>query len=206
MKKKLILAMVFSLLCSNVQAAERPYSEAEKQIAQSLEKLFGTIGKQVKETKDALTKETQDINKSLKKELEPGLFRELSLNKDTRFFMGALVKADLLYVLQDQKAHTLLVPTDAAFEKLPEATRNRLLTDKAYLHKVVAHHIYGGNLDGRALYRARVIKSAAGEKVRVTYWKKNLYANKVLLSKPNQKTSNGYYHLIDQVMIPKNLK
>ena len=132
-KLSLILTLVTSLALplSAALAADKAPAAAEQSLGKTLENFFQETKKQVDEAMNA----------------KPGLVRGLAMEPEARAFLAAVVKSELMYVLQDEKPHTLLVPTNEAFIALPQEVKDRLVNDKAFAKKVVAHHIFGGNLD-----------------------------------------------------------
>lgn len=63
----------------------------------------------------------------------------------------AVVKAGLVDTLNQAKGLTVFAPTNDAFAKLPKATLDRVLADKALLTQILTHHVVAGQLDPMAV-------------------------------------------------------
>ncbi|WP_097871497.1 fasciclin domain-containing protein [Streptomyces sp. rh34] len=66
-----------------------------------------------------------------------------SNNPELSTLVGAVKKAGLVDTLNNAKNITVFAPTNAAFEKIPQADLEALLNDKAELTKVLTYHVVG---------------------------------------------------------------
>ncbi len=115
----------------------------------------------------------------------------------------AVVAAGLQDVLTNAGPLTVFAPTNAAFAKLPEGTVETLLKpeNKAKLANIITFHAAPGSYDANNIKGVMGIGQATGDKVEVTMKDGATYVNgaKVL---GTVKASNGYVHVIDQVLLP----
>ncbi len=66
-----------------------------------------------------------------------------SNNPELSTLVDAVTKAGLVDTLNNAKNITVFAPTNAAFEKIPQADLEALLNDKAQLTKVLTYHVVG---------------------------------------------------------------
>ncbi|MFJ4709981.1 fasciclin domain-containing protein [Streptomyces anulatus] len=66
-----------------------------------------------------------------------------SNNPELSTLVSAVKKAGLVDTLNNAKDITVFAPTNAAFEKIPQADLEALLNDKAELTKVLTYHVVG---------------------------------------------------------------
>jgi uncharacterized surface protein with fasciclin (FAS1) repeats len=123
-------------------------------------------------------------------------------------------KAGLVATLSGPGPFTVFAPTNAAFDKIPQATLTAVGNDPATLKKVLTYHVVAGKLDAAAL--AAKIKAGGGKATLTTVEGEPLTvsmsgANIVLTdAKGGQATvttadvyqSNGVVHVIDAVLMP----
>ena len=119
--------------------------------------------------------------------------------------VAAVTAAGLVDTLAGEGPFTVFAPTNAAFAKIPAATLQGLLADKAALTAVLLRHV----VPGAALLARDVptgstpVKTAGGEEVEVT---RNFGSVKIKSTAAQAKVigfdvkaSNGVVHLVDTV-------
>ena len=115
----------------------------------------------------------------------------------------AVVAAGLQDVLTNAGPLTVFAPTNAAFDNLPEGVLSDLLKpeNKETLANIITFHAAPGNYYGKNIKGVMGIGQATGDKVKVETKDGETTVNgaKVLGS---VKASNGYVHVIDQVLLP----
>ncbi len=113
----------------------------------------------------------------------------------------AVQAAGLVDTLKGPGPFTVFAPTDAAFAKLPKATLDALLADKAALAKVLTYHVVPGKVMA-ADVKAGKVKTVQGQEITVsTSSGVMVNASKVIAT--DVAASNGVIHAIDTVMLPK---
>ena len=78
-----------------------------------------------------------------------------------------LLKRALVSTLQKPGPYTVFAPTDAAFKKVPKATINALLQDRAMLKAVLLYHVVAGKVPAAKIVKLRSAKTANGASVRI---------------------------------------
>ncbi|MEU0337255.1 fasciclin domain-containing protein [Streptomyces sp. NPDC006193] len=114
----------------------------------------------------------------------------------------AVKKAGLVDTLNNAQDITVFAPTNDAFAKIPKATLDKVLNDKAQLTKILTYHVVGKKLmpkdlaDGSfaTLEKGKITTSGSGESYTVND------SAKVVCG--NVKTANANVYIIDTVLMP----
>lgn len=138
-------------------------------------------------------------------------------NSDFSTLVSAVQSAELVETLNGAGPFTVFAPTNAAFEKVPAATRETLMSPagKADLTKILTYHVVPGNVTAAAL--TEQITAGGGSATLTTVEGGTLTARagadgSVTLTDENGGTSrvvqadvaatNGVIHAIDTVVMP----
>ena len=125
-------------------------------------------------------------------------------SKDHSTLVAAVQAAEMEDVLANAGPLTVFAPNNAAFDALPEGVLDDLLKpeNKEKLATIITYHAAPGSYTGDNIKGVMGIGQATGDKVKV---EKNengetlVNGAKVL---GTVKASNGYVHVIDQVLLP----
>ncbi|MFF3850070.1 fasciclin domain-containing protein [Streptomyces sp. NPDC002328] len=114
----------------------------------------------------------------------------------------AVQKAGLVDTLDNAQNITVFAPTDEAFAKIPKATLDKVLNDKAQLTKILTYHVVGqkltptdlknGSFD--TLEKSTLKTSGTGDSYTVN--------DSAKITCANIKTANATVYIIDTVQIP----
>ncbi len=140
---------------------------------------------------------------------EPNALRTAINSPDHTTLVAAVQAAGVENALVNVGPLSVFAPTNAAFEKLPEGTVENLLKpeNKAKLAYILKHHVAPSNYPIETLNKnvdkGRSLYMASGENVPVTREGDDIYVGgtKIVAS---VKVSNGWVHIIDDVILPKN--
>lgn len=113
----------------------------------------------------------------------------------------AVKAAGLVDTLKGPGPFTVFAPTDAAFAKVPKATLDALLADKAALTKVLTYHVVSGKLMAADL-RAGKLKTLEGQDLTIAAMG-GVTVDKAKVVAADVAASNGVIHAIDTVLMPK---
>ncbi|MGV9559517.1 fasciclin domain-containing protein [Streptomyces sp. NPDC003401] len=118
--------------------------------------------------------------------------------------VAAVKKAGLVDTLNNAQDITVFAPTDDAFAKIPKATLDKVLADKAQLTKILTHHVVGrklapedlenGSFD--TLEKSKLTTSGSGESYTVD--------DSAQVVCGNVKTANANVYIIDTVLMPQS--
>ncbi|MEE4545800.1 fasciclin domain-containing protein [Streptomyces sp. V4-01] len=126
-----------------------------------------------------------------------------SANPALSTLVAAVKKAGLVDTLNSAQNITVFAPTNDAFAKLPKATLDKVLADKAMLTKILTYHVVGQPVkapEGLAhgtyttLEKGKLTTAGSGESYKV-----NDSANVVC---GNVTTANATVQIIDTVLMP----
>jgi uncharacterized surface protein with fasciclin (FAS1) repeats len=113
-----------------------------------------------------------------------------------------LTRAGLAGALQQPGPYTVFAPTDAAFKKVPKATVNALLRNRAKLKAVLLYHVVSGDVTAANVVKLSSAKTLNGKSVRVRVSGMNVFVNSAKITKSDVAASNGVIHVINRVLIP----
>ncbi|MEV8070090.1 fasciclin domain-containing protein [Streptomyces sp. NPDC085995] len=116
----------------------------------------------------------------------------------------AVKKAGLVDTLNNAQNITVFAPTDDAFAKIPKATLDKVLGDKAELTKILTYHVVGKRLAPKdltkgsyeTLEKSRLTTAGSGETYTVDG------SAKVVCG--NVRTANATVYIVDTVLMPKS--
>ncbi|MEU7096895.1 fasciclin domain-containing protein [Streptomyces longwoodensis] len=116
----------------------------------------------------------------------------------------AVQKAGLVDTLNNAQDITVFAPTNDAFAKIPKATLDKVLNDKAMLTKILTYHVVGQKLTPKdlengsfdTLEKSKVTTAGSGESYTVND------SAKVVCG--NVKTANANVYIIDTVLMPQS--
>lgn len=124
-------------------------------------------------------------------------------NGSFKTLTAALQAADLVTTLQSEGPFTVFAPTDAAFEKLPKGTVERLLKpeNKAELVKLLTYHVVSGKVLSSDLKSGKV-ETLEGSSINAFVGKIGVMINKAKVITADVPASNGVIHVVDRVLMP----
>lgn len=113
----------------------------------------------------------------------------------------ALQAAGLVDTLKGAGPFTVFAPTDEAFAKIPKATLDGLLKDKAALSKVLTYHVVSGKVMAKDV-KPGMVKTVQGSDVTLATTG-GVTVNGAKVVAADVAASNGVIHAIDTVIMPK---
>ncbi|MFJ5653256.1 fasciclin domain-containing protein [Streptomyces microflavus] len=125
-----------------------------------------------------------------------------SNNPELSTLVSAVQKAGLVDTLNNAENITVFAPTNAAFEKIPQADLNALLNDKEELTKVLTYHVVGEKLTTKQLEDG-TYKTLQGSDLTVKGSGTDFTVNdssKIVCG--NVPTANATVNLVDTVLMP----
>lgn len=121
--------------------------------------------------------------------------------------LAAAQAAGLVDALSSKGPLTVFAPTDEAFAALPAGTVASLLepANKAKLAAILKYHVVSGRVFAADAIKAGTAKTLQGQNVAISYSADGVRVNGAKVVAPNLETTNGVIHVIDAVMLPKQL-
>ena len=125
---------------------------------------------------------------------------------DHTTLVAAVKAADLAATLSGAGPFTVFAPTNAAFDKVPKATLESLLTPekKADLTKILTYHVVPGALKAADLKDGQKLKTVQGQELTVSVKDGKVMVNGATVTTADVVSSNGVTHVVDAVLMPKN--
>lgn len=112
-------------------------------------------------------------------------------------------RAGLAGALTGEMKLTVFAPTDAAFKKVPKATLNKLLRNRAQLRRVLLYHVVAGDVKAAQVVKLRSVKTLAGPSVRIQVRGGSVFLNRsTRVVKTDIAASNGTIHVLNKVLVP----
>ena len=140
---------------------------------------------------------------------EPNALRVAINSPDHTTLVAAVQAAEVENSLVNVGPLTVFAPTNAAFDKIDKATLENLLKpeNKNQLALILKHHVAPGNYPvdmlKRTVEKGRNLGMASNQSIDVTIKGDAIYVGGAKII-GTVKASNGWVHLIDTVIIPKN--
>ena len=138
-------------------------------------------------------------------------------NPDFSTLVSAVTSADLGATLSGTGPYTVFAPTNAAFEEVPQATRDELMSPAGQqdLANILTYHVVEGNVDAATL--AQAIQDAGADGYTITTVNggklaarmdgdnvvlRDAAGNTATVTQTDVEASNGVIHAIDTVVMP----
>jgi len=127
-------------------------------------------------------------------------------NEDFSTLVAAVKAADLVEALSGEGPFTVFAPTNEAFAAIPEDKLKALLADKETLTKILTYHVVSGNVMAADVVKLDKAQTLNGESVMVKTADGKVMIDGANVVATDIACSNGVIHVIDKVILPKNLK
>jgi uncharacterized surface protein with fasciclin (FAS1) repeats len=116
----------------------------------------------------------------------------------------AVKKANLVDTLNSAQGITVFAPANAAFDKIPPATLNKVLADNATLTKILTYHVVAQKITPADL-AAGDFKTLEGASLKTSGTGQDFTVNGVShVICGNVQTANATVYIIDSVLMPKS--
>ena len=125
-----------------------------------------------------------------------------SANPVLSTLVTAVKKAGLVDTLNSAANITVFAPDNAAFAKLPKATLDKVLADKAELTKILTYHVADGRQTPGQLAAGTEIKTLEGGMVTPGKMGETYAVNNAHVVCGNVQTANATVYIIDTVLMP----
>ena len=114
----------------------------------------------------------------------------------------AVTKAGLVDTLNSAPGITVFAPDNAAFAKIPTATLNSVLGNKAELTKILTYHVASGHITPAELASGKPIKTLEGSTVMPSKMGSSYEVNSVPVVCGDVQTANATVYIIGSVLMP----
>lgn len=119
----------------------------------------------------------------------------------------ALTAAGLVDVLKSQGPFTVFAPTDEAFAKLPKGTLASLLKpeNRSKLVAILTYHVVPGRVEAAQVLRSPKLDTVQGASLLISGGRGGPRVDASKIVKTDVPASNGVIHVIDAVLLPKDI-
>jgi len=139
-------------------------------------------------------------------------------NPDFSSLVAAVTSANLGATLSGPGPFTVFAPNNAAFDKVPQATRDELMSPagQADLASILQYHVVAGEMNAQAIQQAiegggedgHTITTVNGATLTATVENGNVVltdaaGNTATVTQTDIDASNGVIHVIDSVLMPE---
>lgn len=125
-----------------------------------------------------------------------------SANPVLSTLVTAVKKAGLVDTLNSASGITVFAPDNAAFAKIPAATLNQVLANKAELTKILTYHVVAGRYTPSQLAAGTPLKTLEGATVTPALMGSTYEVNSADVVCGNVQTANATVYIINTVLMP----
>jgi uncharacterized surface protein with fasciclin (FAS1) repeats len=125
-----------------------------------------------------------------------------SANPVLSTLVAAVKKAGLVDTLNSAQNITVFAPDNAAFAKIPAATLDKVLANKAELTKILTYHVVGGRNTPAQLASGTALTTLEGSTVTPAMANGTYTINGANVVCGNVQTANATVYIIDTVLMP----
>ncbi len=125
-----------------------------------------------------------------------------SANPVLSTLVAAVKKAGLVDTLNSASNITVFAPDNAAFAKIPSATLNSVLANKAELTKILTYHVVSGRYTPAQLAAGTPLKTLEGAMVTPALMGSTYEINSADVVCGNVGTANATVYIINSVLMP----
>jgi uncharacterized surface protein with fasciclin (FAS1) repeats len=125
-----------------------------------------------------------------------------SANPVLSTLVTAVKKAGLVDTLNSASGITVFAPDNAAFAKIPAATLNSVLSNKAELTKILTYHVVAGRYTPAQLAAGTPLKTLEGGTVTPALMGSTYQVNSADVVCGNVQTANATVYIINTVLMP----
>jgi uncharacterized surface protein with fasciclin (FAS1) repeats len=125
-----------------------------------------------------------------------------SANPVLSTLVTAVKKAGLVDTLNSASNITVFAPDNAAFAKLPKATLDKVLANKAELTKILTYHVVSGRNTPTELASGKALKTLEGGTVTPAMMSGSYSVNGASVVCGNVQTANATVYIISSVLMP----
>ncbi|MGH0133603.1 UNVERIFIED_CONTAM: hypothetical protein FKN15_053455 [Acipenser sinensis] len=127
----------------------------------------------------------------------------IEVEDDLSSLRAAAIASGMLETLGKPGHYTIFAPTNEAFEKLPRAVLERIMSDKVALQALLKFHILDSVQCSEAIMGGESFETLEGRNIEIGCDGESVTINGVkMVKRKDIVTTNGVIHLIDAVLIP----
>jgi uncharacterized surface protein with fasciclin (FAS1) repeats len=123
---------------------------------------------------------------------------------DHTTLVAAIKQADLVNSLSNAGPFTVFAPTNAAFDKVPKETLDKLMRNenKTQLQDILQYHVYVGSLKTEMIEDGQSLNQVNGDNIIISKKNGKVMINNTATITTSIPAANGIIHIIDAVLLP----
>lgn len=106
-------------------------------------------------------------------------------------------------ILKGEGEYTALFPTNEAYSGFPGEVLDAITDDREKLAGMILYHVVRGKLTVQELARMEAIRTLQGDHLDITGPVAAMRLNDAVIIQPDIECTNGIYHIIDRVLLPR---
>ncbi|HOB18699.1 MAG TPA: fasciclin domain-containing protein [Candidatus Methanoculleus thermohydrogenotrophicum] len=104
---------------------------------------------------------------------------------------------------QKDGPYTVFIPTDEAYTRVPKEKLRAIIDNRERLAGMIMYHVVQGKLTTLELAQMEAIKTLQGDHLDIARSPEGMRLNDAIIIQPDIECTNGMYHVIDRVLIPR---
>lgn len=105
--------------------------------------------------------------------------------------------------LRGDGPYTAFIPTNEAFSGIPEEMLEAIVSDRERLAGMIMYHVVRGKLTTLELTQMEAIRTLQEDHLNISSSPEGIRLNDAVIIQPDIECTNGMYHIIDSVLIPR---
>ncbi len=105
--------------------------------------------------------------------------------------------------LRGKGEHTAFFPTNEAYSGFPGEVLDAITDDRERLAGMIMYHVVQGKLTTQELAQMEAIRTLQGDHLDITGPPGAMRLNDATVIQPDIECTNGIYHIIDRVLLPR---
>ncbi len=105
--------------------------------------------------------------------------------------------------LRGEGEYTAFFPTDEAYSGFPGEVLDAITDDREWLSGMILYHVIQGKLTTWELAQMEAIRTLQGDHLDISGSPEAMRVNDAAVIQPNVECTNGIYHVIDRVLVPR---
>lgn len=157
------------------------------------------------ENKDTAPKPSTSTIVAAKASASKTIADNIISDSDHTILAKALDSTELMETLKKPGPFTVFIPTNQAFEKLPEGVLESLMTTrKNDFVNILSYHIVAGDIRTHDFKDGQKLRTLAGQELIVSLRNDKLRINGTNVVETDIEAGNGVIHVIDGILFPRD--
>jgi len=117
--------------------------------------------------------------------------------------IGMIQAGGVAETLKGEGEYTALFPTNEAYSGFSGEVLDAITDDRERLASMILYHVVRGKLTAHELSQMEAIRTLQGDHLDITGSVTAMRLNDATIIQPDIECTNGIYHIIDRVLLPR---